>query len=329
MKKLLVLAILCSVLLVGCSQKETSNSVGEKSNTEITSKSYKVGIIKYMDQISLDEAKEGFIEEMEKNGIEVEYVDKNLNGDMSLVTVVPEKMLSDEVDLIYTVSTIATQGAKNTTEDIPIVFSAVTDPVAAELVDSIEKPGGNVTGVSDYIDPSAQIDEFLKLYPNVKTFGVIYNSAEQNSQVQLEELKKVTKEKGLGLEISGISTVNDIPLAITSLSGKIDALFALTDNMVASAAPIVSENLLKNNLPSLSAEEGQVKNGLLMSEGVNYREQGAQAARMAIKILQGEKPENLPVEYNEKNVKKVNEKAAKALNLDLNNEIFKDAEIIK
>ncbi|RVU54992.1 ABC transporter substrate-binding protein [Anaerosphaera multitolerans] len=324
MKKKLIGLLLVTLLLVGCSGKNNEN-IETTSQDEV----YKIGIIKYMDHISLDEAREGFIEEMEKNGIEVEYIDKNENGDISLTTVIPEKMKDEDVDLIYAIATPAAQGAKNKVKDIPIVFSAVTDPVKAELVESIENPGGNVTGISDYIDASNQIDEFLKLYPEVRTFGVLYNSGEQNSEVQVEELKEILEQKGLGLEMVGVSTINDIPQAIASLSNKIDALFALTDNTVASAAPIVSENLLKYGIPSISAEEGQVTNGLLMSEGVNYRSHGAQAARMAIKILKGESIGNLPVEYNEYNSKKVNETTAKALNLDLNHEIFENAEFVK
>ncbi|MBP2024707.1 ABC transporter substrate-binding protein [Peptoniphilus stercorisuis] len=331
-KKLIGTLLLSMTLLVGCGSntaKNEENNSKEETNTKIENADYKIGIIKYMDQISLDEAREGFIDEMEKNNIEVEYIDKSENGDVSLTTTVPQKMVSEDVDLIYAIATPAAQGAKNVVKDIPIVFSAVTDPVGAGLVESIESPGANVSGISDYIDPQGQIETFLKLYPDTKTFGVLYNTSEQNSLVQVEELEKKLNKMDIKLEKIGVPNVNDIPQAITSLSKKCDALFALTDNMVANAAPVVSETLLKNNLPSLSAEEGQVKNGLLMSEGVNYYEHGAQAARLAIKILKGEDVKNLPVEYNEKNIKKVNEKTAKALNVDLGDEILKDAEIIK
>lgn len=322
-KKLIGTLLLSSVILAGCGNNKTTEAVKDDSAE------YTVGIIKYMDQISLDEAREGFIEELEKEGINVKYIDKSENGDVSLTTQVPQKMIAEDVDLIYAIATPAAQGAKNVVKDIPIVFSAVTDPVGAGLVDSIENPGKNVTGVSDYIDPQGQVESFLKLYPDTKTFGVLYNTSEQNSLVQVDELEEKLKDMNLNIEKVGVPNVNDIPQAMTSLTQKSDALFALTDNMVANAAPVVSEILLKNNMPSISAEEGQVKNGLLMSEGVNYREHGAQAARLAIKILKGEDTKNLPVEYNEKNIKKVNEKTAKALNIDLGDEIFKDAEIIK
>ncbi|NLW42401.1 MAG: ABC transporter substrate-binding protein, partial [Tissierellia bacterium] len=137
------------------------------------------------------------------------------------------------------------------------------------------------------------------------------------------------EEKGLSLEVIGINNINDIPQGVSALSPKIDAYFALTDNMIASAAPIVAENLIKNNIPSLSSEEGQVKNGLLMSEGVSYEEQGVQAADIAIRIINGEEPKDISVEYYKNSKKLVNRKMAEALGIDLNNEIFANAEIVE
>ncbi|WP_036729284.1 ABC transporter substrate-binding protein [Peptoniphilus mikwangii] len=325
MKKIVVL-LLISLLLIGCNGKNSSKGI-EKETSD--SKKYTIGIIKYVDHISLDAAKNGFIEELKKNDVDVEIIEKSANGDMSLTTTLAQEMLSKKVDLIYAIATPAAQATKNVVRDIPVVFSAVTDPVGAGIVNSIESPDANITGVSDYVNPKMQIEEFLKIYPNIKTFGVIYNTSEQNSQVQVEKLESVLKEKNIFLVKVGINTVNDIPASIAFMSNNIDALFAITDNTVASAVPILSEQLLKNNIPSLSSEEGQVKSGLLMSEGINYESQGAQAAKIAIRILNGEDIKNIPVEYNEINHKVVNEKTAKALKLDLNNEIFKDAQIIK
>src|SRR5699024_1284512 len=166
-KKLIGTLLLSMTHLVGSGSntaKNEENNSKEETNTKIENADYKIGIIKYMDQISLDEAREGFIDEMEKNNIEVEYIDKSENGDVSLTTTVPQKMVSEDVDLIYAIATPAAQGAKNVVKDIPIVFSAVTDPVGAGLVESVESPGANVSGISDYIDPQGQIETFLKLY---------------------------------------------------------------------------------------------------------------------------------------------------------------------
>ncbi len=339
MKKVLILLVMM-LSLVACQGNNAAKNTEEENtakaqstpNTaegENGSDTVKIGVVKFIDHVSLDAAKDGFLERLDEEGIKTELVDLSANGDISLITTLAEKLKGEEVDLIYAIATPSAQGVKNVITDTPIVFSAVTDPVGAGLVKDAAAPDGNVTGVTDYVDPSGQIDEFLKLYPEIKTFGVLYSTSEQNSQVQVEELEKTLNEKGLTLEKVGVNNVNDITQAIASLSGKIDALFALTDNLVANAAPIVSENLLQNNLPSLSAEEGQVKGGLLMSQGVNYKAQGAQAADMAIKILKGEEIKNLPVEENKVNTKLVNGETAERLGLDLSNPIFEGAEIIK
>jgi putative ABC transport system substrate-binding protein len=337
MKKLLVL-LLTLTLLVACNKgtenttNTAENSASKETNqaTETTdNKKVKIGVIKFIDHVSLDAAKDGFLQELKDEGIDYELVDLSANGDVSLISTLAKQLESEQVDLIYAIATPSAQGAKNVIKDKPIVFSAVTDPIGAGLVESFEKPEANVTGVSDYIDPNVQIEDFLKLYPDTKTFGVLYSTSEQNSQVQVEELEKALDAKGIKLEKVGINNVNDIPQAIASLSTKIDALFAITDNLVANAAPIVAEDLLQENIPSVSAEEGQVKEGLLMSKGVNYEEQGKQAAKLAVKILNGEEVKNIPVEYNEINDQLVNEDTAKKLGVDLNSEVLKDAKLEK
>lgn len=342
MKKLLVLMLSLSLSLAACSSQPAETETSEESaseeviETEETSEEagdeasdepIKIGIIRFMDHPSLDAAAEGFIDEVKAKYPNVEIEDISANGEMSLIPSLVESLVNNQVDIIYAVSTPSAQGAKNSTSEIPIIYSAVTDPVGAGLVDTFEASGNNITGVSDYVDSSDQIDEFLKLYPEVKTFGVLFNTSEQNSAVQVEELEKVLGEKNIGLEKVGINNVNDIPQAIASMGGKIDALFALTDNLVANAAPIVSANLLENKIPSLSAEEGQVKNGLLMSEGVNYYEHGKQAAGLALEVLGGKTPGEVPSQYNETSIKLVNKKTAEALGLDLSNPIFENAQI--
>ncbi len=301
----------------------------DEKNTEGHGETYRIGIIQFMDHVSLDEAKLGFIEELKDQNINYEIIDISANGDMTLIPTLAQKLKGRNLDLIYTIATPAAQGVRNQITDIPIIFTAVTDPVGAGLVASFEKPDGNISGVSDYIDPINQIEGFLKLYPQVKTFGVIYNTSEQNSLVQVTELEGKLKEKNIALEKVGISTINDIPQAISSLSTKIDTYFALTDNLVANAAPVVSENLIRYQIPSVSAEEGQVKGGLLMSEGVNYKEQGAQGAQMAIKILNGQDVSNIPVEYNHVNRKLLNKKTAESLGLDIKSSYFQDFQLVE
>lgn len=155
----------------------------------------------------------------------------------------------------------------------------------------------------------------------------MYNTNEQNSVVQIEALEKALSQRGLKLEKQGVSSINDIPQAIASLKGKIDAMVTVTDNVVVNAMPVISEALIKDKIPSIAYDEGSVKNGALMSEGVNYKELGSQAASLAVQILKDKKsPKDLPYEKATSIKTLVNEKTAKALGLDLNKGILKEAE---
>ena len=305
--------------LVGCA----GDKKAEKEDGKI-----KIGAIQYIEHVSLDNALKGFEDRLKEEGIDADLEVENLQGDQALTTTAPKKFEGDDYKLVYAISTPAAQGAKTALPNKNIVYSAVTDPVEAGLIEGPDKIT-NITGVNDAVSAKAQIESFLKIYPNVKTIGTIFSTNEANSKVQVEALEKACGELGLKLESVGINNINDIGQALSTLTGKIDAYYALTDNTVASAGPIVAENLLKEKIPSLSAEEGQVSKGLLMSEGVDYYEHGRQAADLAIKILKGEDIKNIHAEDNKASKKKVNGKTAEALGLDLNNENLKDAEILK
>lgn len=305
--------------LVGCA----GDKKAEKEDGKI-----KIGAIQYIEHVSLDNALKGFEDRLKEEGIEAEVEVENLQGDQALTTTGPKKFEGEDYKIVYAISTPAAQGAKTALPNKNIIYSAVTDPVEAGLIEGPDKIT-NITGVNDAVSAKTQLESFLKVYPDVKTIGTIFSTNEANSKVQVEALEKACKELGLKLETVGINNINDIGQALSTLTGKIDAYYALTDNTVASAGPIVAENLLKEKIPSLSAEEGQVSKGLLMSEGVDYYEHGRQAADLAIKILKGEDIKNLHAEDNKTSKKKVNGKTAEALGLDLNNENLKDAEILK
>ena len=303
--------VLLSLILVTLAACGSGNNQVEDTDQQ----KIKVGISQFMDHESLDKAREGFVDRLEESGLDVEIIVENQNGDMSLTNTSAESLNNKGLDLVYAIATPSAQGVMNVINDIPVIFSAVTDPKGAGLVVNLDKPESNITGISDYIDPEGQLDEFLKIFPDIKTMGVVYSTSEQNSQVQLEELKAALDARGIELEAVGISNINDISQAIAGLVGKIDALFAITDNTVAAGAPIIAKVLIDNQIPSLSAEEGQVENGLLMSQGVNYYKHGQQAADMAIRILNGESVEDNPVEYNLENEKAINYETMEALDI--------------
>lgn len=189
LKKLTTL-VLGALILSSCGAKDEkiaeNNSNGEK---------VKIGIVQIADHPSLDAAREGFIERLDEEGISYELIDHRANGDLALIPQFASDLKNKGADLIYTIGTPAAQGVANQVTDTPILFSAVTDPIGAGLVDEKTKVGANVSGVSDYVDPGKLVDDFLKLYPDVKTFGTMYNTNEQNSVVQIESLEKAPRRE--------------------------------------------------------------------------------------------------------------------------------------
>lgn len=303
-----ILIIMLAVMTVGCA--------GGGKYEKTSGKKIKIGAIQYIEHVSLDNALKGFEDRLKEEGLDVEIDATNLQGDQALTTTMPKKYEQDEYALVYAISTPVAQGVKQSLPNKNIIFSAVTDPVKSGIVSDRDKTE-NITGVTDAVSSKEQLESFLKIFPDVKTVGTIYSTSESNSEVQIEELKKSCEELGLELKVTGINNINDIGQAIASLKDEIDAYYAITDNTVASAIPVISETLIQNKIPSLSAEEGQVEKGLLMSEGVNYYEHGRQAAEMAIKVLNGEEIKNIPVEDNKVTSRKINEDTAKKLGVEI------------
>ncbi len=307
-----------AILILGsCGNKE-----GEKE--------YIIGIIQIADHPSLDAAREGFLEELDKEGVSYKLIDHRAGGDISLIPQLASDLKIKGVDLIYTIGTPAAQGVYNIVNDRPILFTAVTDPVGAGLVDEKTRVGANITGVSDYVDPAKVIDDFLKIYPEVKTFATMYNTNEQNSLVQIEALEKVIKDKGLSLKKQGVSSINDIPQALASLKSGTDAMVTVTDNVVVNAMPVIAKTLKDEKIPSLAFDEGSVENGALIAEGVNYEKIGIRAGEMAGEILKENKDiKEIPFEDAKDLSMLVNKETAELLGLDLNVDGLKNAKIIE
>jgi len=318
--KLVSLAVSGIVLLSGC------NSNVSKPNSVSEEKIFRIGISQLADHPALDDARLGFEDGLKELGINAEIDYQNAQGDIPTTMSISQKFIKDKVDLIYAIATPAAQSAKQSTNDIPILFSAVTDPVVAELVDSMENPGGNVTGTSDASPMDRQLQLFKDLDSNIKKVGIIFNTSEPNSQVQVEMAKDLAPSIGLEIVEIGISSISDMPQAIDSIVKKVDGIYTITDNMVASAINIVSEKAISNKLITVGAEDSHVSGGILVTDGISYYELGKQTAQMAKEILVDKTlPSNVPSQTATNTKKVFNMKTLKALEIDENNEVFKDA----
>ncbi|WP_333657651.1 ABC transporter substrate-binding protein [Tissierella praeacuta] len=318
--KLVSLAVSGIVFLSGCnSNVNNPNSVSEE-------KIFKIGISQLADHPALGDARLGFEDGLKELGINAEIDYQNAQGDIPTTMSISQKFVRDKVDLIYAIATPAAQSAKQSTNDIPILFSAVTDPVVAELVDSMENPSGNVTGTSDASPMDRQLQLFKDLDSNIKKVGIIFNTSEPNSQVQVEMAKDLAPSIGLEIVEIGISSISDMPQAIDSIVKKVDGIYTITDNMVASAINIVSEKAISNKLITVGAEDSHVSGGILVTDGISYYELGKQTAQMAKEILVDKTlPSNVPSQTATNTKKVFNMKTLKALEIDENNEVFKDA----
>lgn len=321
MKKLLF--ILGALVFAGCAKE--SASTGQENQA---GESVKVGVIQFAEHVALDRARDGFIDELEAKGFEVEADVVNVQSDLSLIPTTASNFEAQGVDLIYAIATPAAQGAKNVVKDTPTIFNAVTDPVSAELVASNEEPGGMVTGVSDYFPIEKQLDLFLEIFPESKDMGLIYSTGEVNSENQIKELEPILEARGIKLHKVGVSTTNDVPAALASLTGKIDSYVQIQDNLAASAAAIIAKELAANKIPSFAGEVGPVEGGLLLTDGIDYSELGRLAAGQAEEILKGKSAGEIPVIFSDNVGRVVNKKTFEALGLT-DESILEGAEIIE
>ena len=315
-KKLIALittGILSISMLTGCS------GGGESTSSESVKK---VGITQLVEHPSLDQTKEGFIKALEDNGykdgenIEIDY--QNAQNDNPTSQTIASNFVNDKKDLIYAISTPSAQAAFNATQEIPVLFTAVTDPIEAGLVKSLDnKEGGNVSGTSDFLSIDKTMSLVEKLTPQAKKIAVIYSTSEVNSKVQVDSLKEYAKTKGWEVIEKGISASSEVNQAITSIVGKADVLYVPTDNLVVSSMPIIAKVANENKLPIIASDEGSVTSGALACGGVDYYQLGYKTGEMAVQILKGEKqPSDLKVETMDEPVITMNEDTMKTLGIE-------------
>lgn len=287
--------------LVGCgTTQQASSGAASTGNVSTEKKEISIGIVQIVEHPALDSAREGFLETLKKNGYEegknlkIDY--QNAQGDQSILQSIAQKFASSKLDLVLAIATPSAQVMASATQSIPILITAVTDPVEAKLVNSMEKPGTNVTGTTDMNPLKEQFDLLKKLVPQAKKVGVIYNAGEVNSQVQVKMAKVVAKNLGIELIEATVTTSADVLQASQSLVGKVDAIYVPTDNMVVSAAQSVVQVANKNKIPIIAGESSVVDKGGLATIGINYNNLGKQTGEMALKVLKGSKPQDMAIE---------------------------------
>lgn len=316
MKKLVGVLSILTMFILSCGTEETKTNEG-------ATKKIKVGITQIVEHPALNKAKQGFKDALKEAGIDVEYDEKNANGEVATANLIANTLVSSKPDLIYTIATTTTQAVAQATNDIPVVFSAITDPESAGILKE------NVTGVSDRVNIKQQLELMKKLNPNAKKVGVIFNSSEQNSMVQVNDLKTAASELGMEVVATGVTQASEIPQASETLIGEVDMIYTPTDNLVASLINLITEKAIAAKKIVFGAEAAHVKGGALITQGVDYYELGKRAGQMAIEILKGKKPSEIKIETVELNNIVVNEKTLNALGISLPEEIKNKVKFIK
>lgn len=331
MKKSLSLWLLGMLLLLtACSGGSQEADVEGKEKK----KPVKIGITQIVEHPSLDAAREGFIAALKDAGYEegknlkLDY--QNAQGDMNTNMSIAQKLVSENNDLILAIATPSAQAAVQATKEIPILFTAITDPVGAELVQSMEKPGGNATGTSDtHPDAIKKTIAAIKTFiPEAKKVGIIYNNGEPNSVVNVKNAKKAIEEAGLQSVETTISSSSEVKQAAESMVGRVDVLYIPKDNTVVAALESVINVANDKDIPTFVGEGDSVKRGTFASYGFDYHDLGYTTGKMAVEILNGKNPGELPVGYPEKLELIVNKKAAEEEGITLTEEMLKDAKIV-
>lgn len=306
MKKLLSMVLIGLLVLSGCSKQKSE---------------FVIGVIQWAEHAALDATFEGLKKGLADQGVsDVKFVHKNAQESGPDAQTMIDQLVNEGVDLIYAIATPAAQAAMSGAEhtDIPIVFNAVTDAVDAGLVSSNEKPGGNITGVSDAAPVDIQLGLIKEMLPNANKVGVLFNTGETNSGVQIEIIKSLVGKHGLSLELQGVSSHDEISLATQSLLNRADVLYLITDNMVAKATAQIINLANDAKTPVFGAEDGQFDLGMLASDSISYFELGVQAGSVVKSILiDGKKPAEIAVETATKTNLLVSESVAKALGIEI------------
>ncbi len=318
-KKIVVLLVLAALILgvAGCGRRDGKVFLG---------------ITQIEEHPALDAARQGFIDGLaaagyaEGDDVRIEF--QSAQGEITNAQLIAENFVAQRVSLILAISTPSAQMAFQATRDIPILITAVTDPVQEGLAKSWAKSGTNVTGTSDSAPMDKHVELIQQLLPRAKRVGVLYNTSEANSQVQVDQLQILAEERGLEVVLGGVTAISDIPIVLGSLLPQVDVLYTPTDNLVVSAMGLVAEIAGEQNTPIIGSEESQVYAGALATHGIDYYRLGQETAALAVEVLRGASPQDMGIMTLQDTRLLINTASAQALNIAIPAELAAQAEFV-
>ena len=344
---LTVAAMMAAAMITGCGQTaattvetaadttvQTEESTADTESTAADTaaadgESYTIGISQFAEHGSLDNCREGFLAGLEEEGIaegtNLTVLFDNAQADTGTASTISDNYVSKKVNLICAIATPSAMSAYNSTmnTDIPVIYTAVSDPVGAGLANADGSPVGNITGTSDALAVDAQLKMIREILPDAKKIGILYTTSEANSVSTIEQYKEAAGSYGFEIVDSGINTIADVDLAAADLVTKVDCITNLTDNTVVSALQTVIAKATDAGIPVFGSEVEQVKAGCVASMGLEYVELGKQTGAMAAKVLKGEaKASEMNFEVISEPSLYINTKAAADVNLTISDDMM-------
>ena len=322
----LMILVLSMAMMAGCG---TDDSRGDASQDKV----FKVGILQLMEHPSLNTIRESIIEGLADEGytdgenLEIDY--KNGQNDMTNMKTIAQAFVADKCDVIVAIATPAAQAVLSETTEIPIIFAAVTDPVDAELVDSLENPGGNVSGTSDEVSAEAIMELAKQITPGFKTIGALYSAGEDNSDSVVKGLKEYAAANGYEVVESTVTNTSEVQQAAQYLADKVDVVYSPIDNTVASSMAVATEIFNKAKIPFYVSADSMVQDGGLATYGIDYTVLGKETGKMVAQIFGGEDVSKMAVvKMSDMNIY-VNTKTADAIGVEIPQSILEKATILE
>ncbi|NLB53615.1 MAG: ABC transporter substrate-binding protein [Syntrophomonadaceae bacterium] len=310
------------ISITGCAGNNEGASSPEDAKLQI-------GIVQIVEHPSLNTIRESFVEQLALKGFKdgenviIDY--QSAQNDQTNLKTICQKFANNEYDMIVAIATPSAQAAVGETNTIPVVFSACTDPVAAGLVSDLNKPGANVTGTSDAVSAEKIMELAMRITPDIKTIGALYSSSEINSISVVDNLKEYAAKNGMTVVDATVTNSSEVQQAAASLTGKVNVIFSPIDNTIASAMPIVTQVANKAKIPVYVGADSMVKDGGLATYGINYVILGQETANMAVEILNGKKPGDIPVKTITEVEIYLNMKTAEAIGIDIPADVLNEA----
>ena len=323
-KRLIGIIAVLAVLVAGSLIYSSMNKPEAKNEKKVA----KVGVLQFVSHPSLDLIYKGIQDGLAEEGYKDDQVKidfMNSEGDQSKVATMSKQLVANGNDLVVGIATPAAQGLASATKDLPVIMAAITDPIGANLVKDLKKPGGNITGVSDHNPAQQQVELIKALTPNVKTIGALYSSSEDNSKTQVEEFKAYAEKAGLTVETFAVPSTNEIASTVNVMTSKVDAIWVPIDNTIASAFSTVVSSNQSAKKPIYPSATAMVEAGGLASVVVDQHDLGVATGKMIDQVLKGAKPADTPVNVFSTGKSVINKKLAQELGITIPESVLKES----